>query len=360
VVSDFAALPLAADPAAAQPPDVQPLISVIMPVYNSATYLCESLDSLLAQSYGNLEIILVDDGSTDGSGAICDRYAEKDDRIRVRHTANHGAAAARNRALVEAKGEPIGFMDSDDWIASDMFAYLLEMLQTTGADIAQVALVETVAPLPSTLGPPLSTPPASVTLLEGDDILIHYLRNSNFSLQTRLHRRQLFSDFSFDEGRINEDIAAGYLTLRRAARMAVSDRPRYFYRVNRQGVTNAALRRRDFDLFYAGERLLALSRDEANPEIRRLALARHYRTPFTLLIKMALYGASPELDEQTTQRQLRAQLRPHYGFLMRSPMPINRKLLLTLACLNYGLTRWLARLWLAVRMKNEALEGNRE
>ncbi|MDR2109476.1 MAG: glycosyltransferase [Coriobacteriales bacterium] len=315
----------------------RPLISVIIAVYNSEAYLPQCLDSVLAQTYDNLEIILVDDGSTDASGTLCDDYAKRDARVRVRHTANCGASAARNLALGEAGGELIGFVDSDDFIAADMYQHLFELLKDAKADVAQVALIEAVSPLLP------AGRPEQVSVLEGDAILIHYLRNSNLSLQTRLHRRELFVDFQFDEGRINEDLVAGYLTLRRAERMVISDVPRYCYRVNRQGVTNAPLRQRDFDLFFACERLVALSADQPDPQIRRLALVRLRRAPFTLLIKMALYGASAEIDEQATQRRLRTELRRSYGFLMRSPMPANRKLLLTLVLISYPLTRWLAR-----------------
>jgi hypothetical protein len=370
-----------------------PLISVIVPIYNSEAYLPQCLESIIGQTYRHLEVILVDDGSTDGSGVICERYAERDRRLRVCHTANRGASAARNLALAEASGELVGFVDSDDCIAADMYEHLFGLLLGAAADVAQVALMETATPdaflaaffspepegdaLPkasdaqatgmqggsaqtsgtqvtgtqttgtsSALKPHARRASEGVALLEGDDILINYLSGSNFSLQTRLHRRELFAGFVFHEGRINEDIVAGYQTLSRARRMVASDVPRYFYRINRQGVTNSPLRPRDFDLFCAYEQLVALAATAADARIYSLARARQRRAPFTLLIKMALYGTVEGLDEQATQRQLRARLRPHYGFLMRSPMPVNRKLLLTLVCLSYRFTRWLARRWL--------------
>ncbi|MDR3314701.1 MAG: glycosyltransferase, partial [Oscillospiraceae bacterium] len=91
------------------------LISVIVPVYNVEPYLPKCLDSIVSQTYANLEIILVDDGSTDASGSICDAYAAKDERVRVIHQANGGVAAARNAGLDAAVGEYIQFVDSDDW-----------------------------------------------------------------------------------------------------------------------------------------------------------------------------------------------------------------------------------------------------
>ena len=93
------------------------LISIIVPVYNVEKYLEQCLDSIIGQTYKNLEIILVDDGSTDSSGAICDRYAEQDKRIRVIHRENGGVCAARNTALEAVTGDYIGFVDPDDWCA---------------------------------------------------------------------------------------------------------------------------------------------------------------------------------------------------------------------------------------------------
>ena len=90
------------------------MISIIVPVYNVEPYLRKCLDSILAQTYRDLEILIIDDGSTDGSGRICDEYAGKDDRIKVFHTENHGLSAARNYALDRSHGDYIAFIDSDD------------------------------------------------------------------------------------------------------------------------------------------------------------------------------------------------------------------------------------------------------
>ena len=103
-----------------------PLVSVIVPVYNVAPYLEQCLDSIVNQTYRNLEIILVDDGSTDESGAICDRYAEQDSRIKVVHKENGGQSSARNVALDMMMGEWVLFVDSDDWIELNTLELLFE------------------------------------------------------------------------------------------------------------------------------------------------------------------------------------------------------------------------------------------
>lgn len=101
------------------------LISVIIPVYQVADYLPECLDSVLSQDHRNLEVILIDDGSKDDSGTICDRYAAADDRVKVIHQKNSGAAAAKNAGLRIATGEYLSFVDSDDYLEPNVYSYMV-------------------------------------------------------------------------------------------------------------------------------------------------------------------------------------------------------------------------------------------
>ena len=105
--------------------ELMPLVSVIIPVYNVEKYLAECVDSVLNQTHRNIEVILVDDGSSDGSGAMCDAYAEQDERVRVIHKTNGGQSSARNAALEVMTGEWLLFVDSDDWIEPDTLEALL-------------------------------------------------------------------------------------------------------------------------------------------------------------------------------------------------------------------------------------------
>ena len=117
-------------------PSEEPLISVIIPIYNVEQYLKRCIDSVLSQTYTNLEIWLVDDGSTDGCGGICDEYAEKDGRIKVIHKENRGQAEARDAALDKMTGEYVTYVDSDDFTRNDMIEKLLEVLSESDADMA--------------------------------------------------------------------------------------------------------------------------------------------------------------------------------------------------------------------------------
>ena len=112
------------------PVATDPLISVIVPIYNTERYLAQCLDSIVGQTYRNLEILLIDDGSTDKSPAIIDAYAEQDDRIRAIHKQNQGYGASCNRGIDEAVGEWIAIVEPDDWILPDMYADMIAFAQT--------------------------------------------------------------------------------------------------------------------------------------------------------------------------------------------------------------------------------------
>ena len=113
-------------------------ISVIVPVYNIIPYLPRCVESLRTQTYENLEILLIDDGSTDETPALCDRLATEDERIRVFHKKNGGPSSARNFGLQQAGGEYVGFVDSDDYVEADMYERLYGAIEKTGMPVAQV------------------------------------------------------------------------------------------------------------------------------------------------------------------------------------------------------------------------------
>ena len=112
------------------------LISIIVPIYNVEDYLCKCVDSILTQTYKNIEVILVNDGSIDNCGKICDEYALKDNRVKVIHKKNGGIADARNAGLEICCGDYIGFVDSDDWIAEDMYEVLHDFASSNSLDVA--------------------------------------------------------------------------------------------------------------------------------------------------------------------------------------------------------------------------------
>ena len=143
------------------------LITVIIPVYNTLEYLPRCVQSVMAQTYENLEILLVDDGSTDGSSELCDGFAAKDPRVRVLHKENGGSSSARNLGLSECRGDYVGFVDSDDHVDPDMYETLFLGLQGSDPSIAQVGRDEIDAQ--GNLMENICDPPEEKELISAED-----------------------------------------------------------------------------------------------------------------------------------------------------------------------------------------------
>ena len=181
-----------------------PLISVIVPVYNIEKYLERCVESVRSQTYVNLEILLVDDGSTDGSGALCDKLAKEDARIRVFHKKNGGSSSARNLGIANAKGAYLGFVDSDDYISPDMYELLYGAVCEYDAEITQVGRDE-IDEQGNRL-PNICEPPEEKVFIESGDFLREMLMHrGDCSFCTKLVRRELFENGGFPEGELNED-----------------------------------------------------------------------------------------------------------------------------------------------------------
>ncbi len=181
------------------------LISVIVPVYNiEKEYLERCIRSICGQTYKNLEILLVDDGATDGSGAICDRFAAEDDRIRVFHKENGGSSSARNLGIKEAKGEYIGFIDSDDYIEPDMYELLADAVSKYDAPMAQISRDEIDEQ--GNRMPDICIPPKEELRISSEDMMRELLMHrGDCSYCTRITHRALFVDRGFPIGKLNED-----------------------------------------------------------------------------------------------------------------------------------------------------------
>ena len=182
----------------------EPLISVIVPVYNIIPYLPRCVESLRKQTYRNLEILLIDDGSTDDTPALCDRLAEEDMRIRVFHKENGGPSSARNFGLEQAKGDYVGFVDSDDYVDADMYEGLYRAIAGTGMPVAQVGRDE--IDKDGNILPNICEPVAQAQVIPAQDFLKELLMHrGDCSFCTKLLQKDLFTEEKFPIGALNED-----------------------------------------------------------------------------------------------------------------------------------------------------------
>lgn len=207
--------------------DKLPLISVIVPVYRVEAYLNRCLASIAAQSYTNLEILLVDDGSPDGSGEICDRWAQEDSRIRVFHRENAGAGAARNAALNEAQGTLIAFVDSDDYLHPNLYAHLYGLM-TPEVGIAECVIGTTE----SDDFPMDDGQNAQILTCDTEEALRLHIRDEMFcqTPPNKLYRREVIGGIRFPEGNLIDDEFFTYRVIGNARRLAHSSACMYAYR----------------------------------------------------------------------------------------------------------------------------------
>lgn len=312
-------------------------ISVIVPVYNVEKYLHRCIDSILSQTYRNLEIILVNDGSTDNSGEICEWYKEQDKRIKVIHKKNGGQSSARNAGLEIATGEYVAFVDSDDWIIDNMYEYLLGLIKKTESDVATIDFIFARDETENKYR--YSKKKINIKVYENKEILREYLIEGtirgSYSFCRNLYKRKLFKNVKFPNGKINEDIVTNYKVLMNAKRQVKSNYIGYFYFQGGVSTTRAGLRKKDFDLLDASKELVNLTQNESYKDIKYLAEVKLARSYFSLLAKIAFYGIDDkELNEKEIIGYLTRKLRGNYLFLVKSPMPLNRKLMMTLLCIN--------------------------
>ncbi len=213
-------------------------ISIIIPVYNVKNYLDRCVESVLRQSYAELEVILVDDGSTDGSSQLCDRWAEKDSRIRVIHKENGGVSDARNAGLDAATGEYLGFVDSDDYLAPDMYQKLYRTLKENDAEVSICNFL-----FVDDKGVPLAEErnlgfPIHDEVISGIDVLqkMHTMKRGIFYVFSwnKLYRKHLFSDVRFPKGKLSEDSFIVHRILEKCERVACITEIGYYY-VQRTG-----------------------------------------------------------------------------------------------------------------------------
>ena len=213
-------------------------VSVIVPVYNVEKYVAKCIESILGQTYSDIEILIVDDGSTDGSYAICRRYADIDFRIKLFTQDNEGLSASRNKMLKEATGEYILFVDADDWILPYLVERLLELIDEYDADIASCSYVKT------------KTDSAILPHCHHDGEIIRYTGKEFADHMTRLFgcrsfawgrliRKSLADSLSFPEGRIFEDTyAMPKFALNSCKSVVYTKEPLYIYRIRKDSISH--------------------------------------------------------------------------------------------------------------------------
>ena len=221
------------------------MISVIVPVYNVERYLKRCVDSIINQTYSDLEIILVDDGSTDSSGYLCDEIKKTNTRIKVIHKANGGLSSARNAGLEIATGSYIGFVDSDDWIATDMYESLIVAIKETESDVA----ITGINRIYDNGYCKKQFIKEKTEIYQGADIIEEYLKQNSFSTAAwdKLYKKKLFEKRRFPEGKLYEDAPIIYDILKNVTNICCIGKPHYYYFQRSDSICGLAFSSRKMD-----------------------------------------------------------------------------------------------------------------
>ena len=223
------------------------MISIIVPVFNVEEYLEQCLDSIQSQTYKNIEVILVNDGSTDGSKEICERYCESDIRFRLMNQTNQGQSVARNRGMHESTGDFLTFVDSDDVIKEDMLEQLMKQMTSENIDIVECWYTNNE----QELKPKTEENIGIVFRGDAKEALISLCRDNIVRLNpvAKLFRREVILNFPFLEGLIYEDVYSGIGILKQIRNMVKINYTGYYYRLRSGSTMNREFNLKNLDLF---------------------------------------------------------------------------------------------------------------
>ena len=295
----------------------KPLISVIVPVYNVEKYLGKCVDSILAQTYENLEIILVEDGTRDGCGAICDAYAAKDPRVRVIHKENGGLSSARNAGMDIARGEYFGFVDSDDWIEPETYETLLNLAEKYDADLVSGSRYDVAEPTGErTLG----LHHEKEECISAMEMLgrVFVWDGCDSAAWDKLYRRHLFADIRYPLGMYSEDIAIFYKLMEKANRVALCPKPLYNYLHRENSITTAKLSEKTFH--YPNHTEVIYPYICANhPQLKTQARFLRVRGIAYAMMSIDLAGEEAWKQYDAYYRRQRKEMCSHISFLLTSP-----------------------------------------
>lgn len=290
------------------------MISIIVPVYNAERFLRSTVESVLNSTYQNFELILVDDGSTDSSGRICDEYASRDNRVKTVHKQNGGISSARNEGLRVSKGDFIGFMDNDDAIHPRMLQTLRDALQSGDYDIAiaWASLVDEQAPLPHLTEDGAAAEHPSTRVLSQTDLMAGLFSSSDRDLQymavwNKLYRRELVEGLQFNKT-ASEDTEWNSRVFMRVKRVVLVDTALYYWIQHPSSVSHLGVNARYVDFMNSYK--LCLDNIPEGLIYRSWCLEKLYKT----IARVKYYARHSELAEQASGNAQRIYQQTNHEF----------------------------------------------
>lgn len=316
---------------------INPLVSIIVPVYNVESTFARCLASLRAQTYQNLEIILIDDGSTDRSGELCDEAAGADARVQVIHQNNQGLSAARNAGLDIIHGDFVMFVDSDDTVEPDTIEALSSLIQKTKAQLAICSFAEV---FPSGARKPFVSESDQTQVYDTATALTHMLCEDGFTMSAwgKLYARELFRDVRFPVGKLYEDVGTTYKTVLDCTKIAFLPQAKYNYYQNTGSIIHQQFSMQKMDLIELTDQMcdqiaayLNSTHSLGDQERKNLELAvkkRRLHARFSILRQMVMVNYrtfSGDRDELLLkQKAIVGYLRRHKTDILQNPLSSRR------------------------------------
>lgn len=280
-------------------------ISIIVPVYNVEKYIHRCIDSILSQTFTNFELILVDDGSPDLCGKICDEYEKKDKRIKVIHKKNGGLSDARNAGLEVAQGEFIGFVDSDDYIESDMYEKLLKACELNNSKIAMCGRYNVIG---ENMYPLFSFEGCKIwESREAIDNLLSW-ENIDSSACDKLFSKELFENIRFPVGKYNEDIFVMCHIIHNSGKIVHIGDAKYFYFHRQNSITTEKFSEKKLDLLEATGKVISFVKDNY-PNLYAKSLSFHYKG---IIYLITLFDSKTKEKHQRSYLLLKKMLRKNF------------------------------------------------
>lgn len=288
-----------------------PAISVIVPVYKVEPYIHKCVDSILGQTFSDIQVILVDDGSPDTCGDICEEYAKKDERVQVVHKENGGLSDARNAGIPFAKGEYVIFLDSDDYVEKDMLEYLYTNIKKARADMATCGIYEVYKDRIE------AQEEEEDFVCSGEEAFRCILRGHTIrgEIWNKLILKSCMEDLRFPKGRLYEDIYYTVDLMQRVKTVAVGTKPKYYYLHREDSITGRAYRPQLFDIIDGYTKNYRVVK-KAFPALEKEAQCLWIWSRFIVLDKMLM-----EDDFRTLEgyKELKRFIRRHLFVILRNP-----------------------------------------
>lgn len=293
----------------------KPLISVIVPVYNVASFLPTCLDSILSQTYQNLEIIIVVSTSTDNSESICDVYEQRDNRITVIHSPANGLSDARNKGIEASHGEYLSFIDSDDFIAPDFIDTLCNIIKNNDCDIAQCEycrIPENQNTIPDIY---YSKASSRISTYSGKEMVMKMNSSDVYIVMTwnKLYHRSLFTNIRYPFQKILEDVATTYQLYYSAKKIGHTKRPLYFHRMNPNSIMGVPFSEKRLDVVEHAEEMVRFFKDRDEYEMYGTALTHQIIILHSTLLQTKKYLP----DAKQIQKKLRDDGKKAYSELLK-------------------------------------------